>query len=160
ERPRAQVVDLDPGVAVVAGLEDAARLDRPQALLLLALLRPFGGLLSCHHANVGPVRLYDGEQDLRVLPPDVDAATAHRAVGQALAQLRPLLTAVAGAVQAGLGAELLRRVAAREAVPPHGVRRGVERIGVARLHPQIDAAGVLVQRQDVLPRLAAVGRLE
>src|SRR5262249_30195793 len=48
------------------------------------------------------------------------------------------------------------RVAAREAVAAHAVGRGVERLGVGRVHRQVDEPGVRVDELDEVPGLAAV----
>src|SRR5437870_5640210 len=82
ERPRTEVVELLPGLAVIFGAEDAADLD----------IRPFARRLA-GDADVGLVGLHDGVNDLRVLPIDGEPAAAKRAVGQSVRHLVPGLAA-------------------------------------------------------------------
>ncbi len=91
----------------------------------------------------------------RVPPVDAKADPSELHRRQAFGELRPLLAAVGGLVDAALG------TAANQLTdgPPALIRRGVEHVGTLRIHHQVGDAGVLADREDGLPRLAAVGGL-
>src|SRR5262249_40485369 len=143
ERPRAEVVQLRPGLAPVLGAEDAAVLDRAG----LAAARLGAG------AGAGAVGLDDGVDDARVLAVDGQPAAAVGAVGQALLHLLPGLAAVGGLVEAGARPGLGARVAAGEGVAPHLVGGGVKRVRLGRVDGHVDEAGVLVDELRELPGL-------
>src|SRR5262249_8198085 len=150
ERPRDEVVDLDPGVPTVVGAEDAAR--------LRVGIGP--GRLAGQLLRVGAGRLDHGEHHLGVAVEDGDAGAAELGRGQPARQLHPRLAAVGAAVQPGLRPELGARVAAGEGAAAYLVGGGEEDVGGGRVAGQVDAAGVGVEGEDVLPRLAAVGGAE
>ena len=80
-------------------------------------------------------------------------------MGEACAERRPRLAGVgrledAALVVAGLDARVAPLPA--DALP----RRGVQRVGIGRIHHQIDGARARTAIEHLRPRLAAVGRLE
>ncbi len=92
---------------------------------------------------------------VRILPVDADPDPADLDRRQPLGQLRPLRAAVGRLVEPALGTaadQLSDRAAPL-------IRRGVEDVGVLRIHRDVGDAGVGADRQHRLPRLAAVGRL-
>ncbi len=152
ERPRHQVVELLPALALVVGTEDAALVD-------------VGGVGLRHlaavvHRAVGLVGLHDGVDDARVLAVDRDAAAAERAVGQPRGHFLPCLAAVRGLAETGVRPPLRFRAAAGERVAPHRVGRGVQGFRIGGVHRQVDETGVLVDELDTGPRLAAIISLE
>src|SRR5262245_17708294 len=78
ERPRAERVEVLPGLPLVVGAEDAAGRERQLGVGGLAL-----------HRDAGLVGLDDGVYDFRVLGIDADAAAAEGAGGQTVGQLVP-----------------------------------------------------------------------
>src|SRR5262249_59956753 len=109
------------------------------------------------HADL--LRVDDGVGDARLLAIPVEADAPQAARRQPLGDLLERLAAVGGAVQAAAGAPLLGRVAdvVDVALPLPGGDQ--QRLGVGRVHPQVDDAGLVIDVEDALPRLAAVGRL-
>ena len=76
-------------------------------------------------------------------------------VGQPLGQLGPLRAAVGRLVERALGT-------AADELPdgaPALIGRGIEHVGILRIHHHVGDAGVGADGQDGLPGLAAVGRL-
>src|SRR5262249_22814164 len=132
ERPRAEVVELLPGLAVVLGAKDAADID------IRAFFRGLPG-----DADVGLVGLHEGVDDLRVLAVDGEPAAAERSVREAVRHLVPGLAAVLAAEESGIGAVLRRGVAAGVAVAAHAVGRSVEALRLTRIDGDINEAGVL-----------------
>src|SRR5262249_48301438 len=101
----------------------------------------------------------DGVEDFRVLAINGDSDSPKGSIGQTLAELLPGLAGVLAAVDAGVGAELDLRVAAGVRAAADAGGRGGERVGLRRVHRQVDEAGLLVDELDALPGLAAVGGL-
>ena len=91
-----------------------------------------------------------------VTPVHVQPDAAQVAIRQALVQSRPRRAAVERAINAASGSAPVE--APRRA--PALVHCREKRIRVARIHDQVDGAGVLIERQDMLPGLPAVRRLE
>ncbi len=107
--------------------------------------------LAAHdRAAVRPRRLVVHERvdDLRIARRHVQARAAHRARRQPARDLLPRPPRV-------------RRLVEAAARPAHELPRpGVERLRVRRVHRHVDHARVVVDGEHVLPRPAAVGRLE
>src|SRR4029079_9912840 len=87
---------------------------------------------------------------------DVEADAAERSFGQAGLQPRPRVAAVGGLPDAAARTDAVH--AARGAPPL--IRGGVQDAVVGRVDDQVVGAGVVVDLQRLLPRLAAVGGLE
>src|SRR5205807_457533 len=122
--------------------------------------RGVAGRLPRNPANVGAVGVDDGVEDPRVLAPHGQATPPHRPGRQPLGQPLPGLACVAGPIQSRLWPELHDGVAAGEGIAADPVGGGVQRLRVGVVDGQVNAAGVRVQLQDVVPALAAVPSAE
>ncbi len=104
------------------------------------------------------LRLDDGVEDVRVGRHHRDAHPAERPGRQAgmIRDVRPVRAAVGRLVEAAA------RTAARQAPRrPLRLPRGrVQHLRVHRIHHQVDDAGLVVDEQNLAPRLAAIGGLE
>src|SRR5262249_31947598 len=149
EGSRAEVVDLDPGLALVGRAKDASG----GAVGVAA--RELADVVV--HRLVG---LYHGIDDARVLAIDGKTAATERTLGQALDHLRPGLPDGVAVGQPAAGPGLHRGVAGGVAVAPHLVHGRIDRLGIGRVEDDIDAAGVGVDEKHLLPGLAAVVGLE
>ena len=135
---RAQVL---PRLAPVGGTVDS--------VLALALGRPAAEALP-RHARIG----FDQREDhVAVAPVDGQPDPPLVALRQSVGQLGPRVAAVGGAVDAAAGSAAVEAPGAPSAL----VRGREERARVRRVHDQVDGAGVVVDVQDLLPRVAAVG---
>ena len=136
---RAQVL---PRLAPVGGAVDA--------VLALALGRPAAEPLP-RRARIG----FDQREDhVAVAPVDGQPDPPLVALRQSVGQLGPGVAAVGCAVDAAAGSAAVEAPGAPSAL----VRGREERARVRQVHDQVDGAGVVVDVQDLLPRVAAVGR--
>ncbi len=94
--------------------------------------------------------------DARALAVDVDGDTSERAGGESVPlELRPRLARIGGAPERAPRAATIH--AAGGAAPL--VARRIHHVRLGERHRQVIRPGVVVEREDALPRLAAVGRL-
>src|SRR6185295_12882056 len=157
--------------AVLAGLEqhvhgvDAVGIEGidEQLLIVLRAVRDVVAALLPTAAGVGRAEeaagladgLDDGVDGVRLRRREGEADAPHVLLGQAGGELLPGGAAVGGPVDAALGAA----VDQGPDVAAPLVGGGVEHVGVARVHHHVGDAGVLADRQHLLPGLAAVGGL-
>src|SRR5262249_24530003 len=114
----------------------------------------------------------DGVNGTRILTVVIDAHPAERDRRQSFGDLVPGLAAIGGLVDAAAGSPLFDRVVAVVALggrhPGAGMtvepvalpfpRGNQQRFGISGVHLHVDNAGLVVDRQDLGPRLPAVGR--
>ena len=94
--------------------------------------------------------------DVGVAAGDVEADSPHGTFGKAVAQLPPGASAIDALVDPAVGTAAVE--APRTASTLIG--RGIEHLGIGRVHRQINRAGVFIQAKHVLPVLSAVDRHE
>ena len=157
------VADLQAGLVARAVRDDlaerrAGRLGAFAADAEIRLVRRIGRFRARPAADL--LGLNDRENGLRVflVIVDPDPAKLHRR--QAGRQLLPGLAAVGRLVEPAAGPELLDRVAGVVQIALPLVGSGDQGFRVGRADPQIDDAGLVIDIQDLVPGLAAVGRLE
>ena len=140
-----RVVGVDPNEGEVHGTRVAVAHHLPR-------LAAVGG--AVHALTLA--RLDDRVHEIAVTPVDVESDAPELALRQPLGEARPAFAAVRGAPDARAAAP------GREAEPrPLPLVRGREqRVGVVVVHDEVDDARVLVDVEDLLPRRAAVRRLE
>src|SRR5262249_28311889 len=99
---------------------------------------------------------HDGVQNAAVRREDAEADAALVARGQSVGEFGPGGAPVGGPEDAAAGSTAVE-------APPFAltlIHRGVERVRIARIHREVDGAGVFVLIQDFVPRAAAVRGLE
>ena len=137
---------LFPAVAPVEGAEEA----------VLRLATSAAPATAESLVGTARFRLHKRVDDIPVLAEDIDADPSLVALGKTFAELGPAVAPVERTVDAASGTAPVE--------PPAGalalVHRGEDRVGVARVHGEVDRAGVFVDVQDLLPRLAPVLRSE
>ena len=145
---------LRPRLAPVVGPVHGGTLDEAagrQAVGIVALL--LGRLardLVVIHQGVDHVRLRQADVE-----PDAAPPVRGR---QALVDGLPRLPSVHALVDPA--AAVVRKSPRVVPLQPRPLPRGgIQRVGIARVHGQVDGSGLLVDRERLLPRLAAVGRL-
>ncbi len=119
---------------------------------LLEARAPVGGAKEAARLVRG---LDDGVHHVGVGRRDREADAPHVLLGQAVLDLLPRGPGVGRLVQRRFGTAVNQR----PHVAPPLVGRGVEHVGVARVHRDVVDAGVLADGQHGLPRLPGVGRL-
>ena len=136
------IVGVDPELAVVHRTLVQFVHARPRLSVVAGLEDP--ALLGLHH----------GHDQGRITPGDGESDPSLVTRGQAFRHLVPRVAAVRRPVDAA------SRPAAREPprAPPPLVRRRVEHRRVRRVEGEVDEAGVVVDVEDLRPRLAAVRR--
>ncbi len=127
-----------------------------QLHLVVHALPRLAAVHGAEHAAV--LRLHDGVNAAGVGRRNRDAHVPEQAGGESgvAGDLRPVRAAVGRLV------ETAARAAAGQ-FPRHALRlphRGVQRPRIVRVHDEIARAGVVVNEENLLPRLAAVGGLE
>ena len=138
------VIRIDADLAVVHG-------PRIQAVNL----RP--GFALVFGAKYAAFLVLDGRiHDVGVAAEDVEADSPHRTLGKAVAQLPPGAPTVDGLVDPAMGTPAVEAPRTASAL----IGRGIQHLGIGRVHRQIDRAGVLIQAEHVLPVPSAVDRHE
>ena len=125
------------------------------------------GVLT-HDAHVGhllrdrpdPLGIDLEVDDVRVAEVVGDAHPSEIDGGQAVGDLGESGPGIGGLVQGGARPPFLRGVVGIEPVAHSFPRRDQQRVGIARVHRDIDHAGGLVDVEDFVPVLPAVGGLE
>ncbi len=131
---------------------------RAEALLAVDQRPRFTGIVRAIQAAFVAGRFDHRVEHLRIAARDVDVDLADQLRRQAGRDLLPRLAAVARLVDAALG-----RGAAADDVPAlaeAAIHGSVENVRVLPVDFDVAAAGLVVHEQRLLPRLAAVGRLE
>src|SRR3954447_13832926 len=143
-RPHIHRIHALPRVAAIGAAEDPA----------FHALRGRGAAAALA-AAARRIRLDDRVDDSAVATIDVEPDASQRSRGQALGQLLPGAATVVGAVH--------RAARSTAVVAPGGaltlIHRGDERLWILRVHDDLAGAGMVVDVEDLRPRLAAVGRL-
>ena len=108
------------------------------------------------HTAFAPGRFDRGVHDVRVHVRDVETDAPFVAFREALGEPGPRRATVATAEDSAAGAAAVES----PRLPLPLVHRRVQDLGIARIDHQVGRARVLVQKENLLPCLAAVGRLE
>ena len=148
------VVLLQPGLFRRSVLDDLGQLGAHVGVLAAhaqvgRVLRLFRDLLRFQH-DVDRVGF---------LAVEVDADAAQFVFRQPLRDLAPGFSAVGGFVQPAAGAHFLGGIVGVESVALPLVGGGQDRVGIVRLQFDVNHAGLVVDVEYLLPRLAAVGGL-
>src|SRR6185312_11448720 len=145
--------------ARVGGVDiDAGVIERPLAqapVVVDAVPRGAAVSRAKHTASLG---LDDREDDIRVAGRDVDPDPAEHAARQAgvARDVRPMRAAVSALVQAAARPTVIQRPGCALRLP----HRGIQDVRIARIHHEVDRAGLVIDEENLLPGLAAVSGLE
>src|SRR5262249_36782078 len=139
------VLRIDDDVGVVLGL----RIER------VLLLPGDAAIARAEDAALAFARLDDGVDRFGIARGHGEADAAHVAARQAGPDLAPRLAAVGAAMDAAIRST----VDQREDVPPTLIGGRDENFRMVRVLHDVGDAGVVVDREDFVPRFAAVGRL-
>src|SRR5262249_10101435 len=166
---------LDDIASLEAGLGRGAVADHARelgaAVAVLALHAEEG--LRRRSAHADSFAVDDGVDGIRILAVVIEAGAAECDGGQALGDLVPGLAAIGGFVDAAARAPFFdgvvpvvafggRHLGARMAIEAVALAfpgSDKKRLGIGRVHLQVDDAGLVVDGEDLVPRLAAVGGL-
>src|SRR5690349_19181062 len=115
----------------------------------------FSGIIRSIHAAA--VLGFDGRPNtIGIGARNRDSDFALVALGQAVGELSPVVTTVGGLIDAAAGP----RTGDAPGRPQHLPGCGIEHARIARVHVDIDGASLVVHKQNLLPRRAAVFRPE
>ena len=149
------VADLEPCLFRRTGLGDLG--EARAHLDVLAADTDVGGVLRL---LADTFRFDHGKDHVRFGSVVLQIDAAQVAAREAVCLLLEGLSPVGRQVDAGARSPLLGRIVGVESVALSFVGRGEDRVGCARLQLHIDNAGLVVDVEDLVPRLAAVDCLE